>query len=42
MIQFNLKDIMATGVTGIAVSGGILNADNPTEEMHKYTQIMQE
>lgn len=42
ILETDLKDIMATGVTGIAVSGGILNADNPTEEMHKYTQIMQE
>ena len=42
ILETDFKDIMATGVTGIAVSGGILNADNPTEEMHKYTQIMQE
>ena len=27
---------MQTGVSGIAVSGGILNAENPVEEMQKF------
>lgn len=33
ILQPDIKDVMATGVSGIAVSGAILNAENPVEEM---------
>ena len=32
----DIKSILATGVSGIAVSGGILNAENPAEEMQRF------
>lgn len=31
----DIDDIMATGVSGIALSGSILNAENPVEEMRR-------
>lgn len=37
----DIANIMATGVTGIAVSGAILNADDPVAEMRHWTQILQ-
>lgn len=36
----DIDDIMQTGVTGIAVSGAILNAADPVEEMKKWTQML--
>lgn len=36
----DVDDIMQTGVTGIAVSGAILNATDPVEEMKKWTKIL--
>ena len=36
ILQPNIKDVMATGVSGIAVSGAILNAENPVEEMKRF------
>ena len=32
----DIADIMQTGVTGIAVSGAVLDAENPVEEMRKF------
>ncbi len=32
----DIPQIMQTGVTGIALSGAVLNADNPVEEMKKF------
>lgn len=36
----DIEDIMLTGVTGIAVSGAILNADDPVAEMRRWTRIV--
>ena len=36
ILQPDIKDIMATAVSGIAVSGAILNAENPVEEMKSF------
>ena len=36
ILQTDIKDVMATGVSGIAVSGAILNAENPVEEMKRF------
>lgn len=36
----DIDSIMQTGVTGIAVSGAILNAADPVEEMKKWTQML--
>ncbi|WP_308246811.1 thiamine phosphate synthase [uncultured Prevotella sp.] len=36
ILQPDIKDVMATGVSGIAVSGAILNAENPVEEMKHF------
>lgn len=36
----DIADVMHTGVTGIAVSGAILNADNPVEEMKRWTSAI--
>ena len=36
ILQPDIKDVMATGVSGIAVSGAILNAENPMEEMKRF------
>lgn len=35
----DIPDIMQTGVTGIALSGSILRADNPTEETRRIMNI---
>lgn len=35
----DIQDIMATGINGIALSGSILHAQNPTEEMRKILNI---
>jgi thiamine-phosphate pyrophosphorylase len=32
----DVPQIMQTGVTGIALSGAVLNADDPVEEMKKF------
>lgn len=32
----DIQPLMKTGIYGIAVSGSILNADNPTDEMNKW------
>lgn len=34
----DIPEIMQTGVTGIAVSGAVLNADNPVEEMKRMVK----
>ena len=36
----DIKSILATGVSGIAVSGGILNAENPAEEMQRFLKLV--
>lgn len=36
ILQPDIKDVMATGVSGIAVSGAILNAENPVKEMKSF------
>lgn len=36
ILDSDIKSILATGVSGIAVSGGILNAENPAEEMQRF------
>ena len=36
MLRQDIPAIMQTGVTGIAVSGAILNAENPVEEMRLF------
>lgn len=36
----DIKSILATGVSGIAVSGGILNAENPVEEMQRFLKLV--
>ena len=36
ILEEDIEAIMQTGVSGIAVSGGILNAENPVEEMQKF------
>lgn len=36
ILESDIKLILATGVSGIAVSGGILNAENPAEEMQRF------
>lgn len=36
ILQPDIKDVMATGVSGMAVSGAILNAENPVEEMKRF------
>lgn len=36
ILDTDIADIMATGVAGIAVSGGILNAENPVAEMQRF------
>lgn len=36
ILQPDIKDVMATGVSGIAVSGAILYAENPVEEMKRF------
>ncbi len=36
----DIPDIMQTGVTGIALSGSILRADNPTEETRRIVLLM--
>ena len=36
IVAADIHSIMHTGVTGIAVSGAILNADNPVEEMKLF------
>lgn len=35
----DIKDIMQTGVDGIALSGSVLNAENPVEEMKRIIKI---
>ena len=36
ILEEDIEAIMQTGVSGIAVSGGILNAENPVEKMQKF------
>ena len=36
ILEEDIPDIMRTGVTGIAVSGAILNAYDPVEEMRRF------
>ena len=36
ILESDIKSILATGVSGIAVSRGILNAENPAEDMQRF------
>ena len=38
----DIPDIMQTGVTGIALSGSILRADDPAKETHKIMEMIKE
>ena len=40
IFESDIKSILATGVSGIAVSGGILNAENPAEEMQRFLKLV--
>lgn len=40
ILESDVKSILATGVSGIAVSGGILNAENPAEEMQRFLKYL--
>lgn len=40
ILHQDIPAIMQTGVTGIAVSGAILNAENPVEEMRLFISAM--
>ena len=40
ILKSDIKSILATGVSGIAVSGGILNAENPVEEMQRFLKLV--
>lgn len=40
ILQPDIKDVMATGVSGIAVSGAVLNAENPAEEMKRFVDSL--
>lgn len=40
ILKSDIKSILATGVSGIAVSGGILNAENPAEEMQRFLKLV--
>lgn len=39
ILKTDIPAIMQTGVTGIAVSGGILNAENPVDEMKQFVSL---
>lgn len=41
ILQPDIKDVMATGISGIAVSGAVLNAENPAEEMKRFVDSLQ-
>jgi thiamine-phosphate pyrophosphorylase len=36
----DLTPILETGVSGIAISGSILRAENPVDEMRKYVDTI--
>ncbi|MGN1262532.1 MAG: thiamine phosphate synthase [Prevotella sp.] len=38
ILRDDVAAIMETGVSGIAVSGAVLDADNPTEEMRRFIE----
>lgn len=40
ILESDIKSILATGVSGIAVSGGILNTENPAEEMQRFLKLV--
>lgn len=40
ILESDIKSILATGVSGIAVSGGILNAENPAEEIQRFLKLV--
>lgn len=40
ILESDIKSILATGVSGIAVSGGVLNAENPAEEMQRFLKLV--
>lgn len=40
ILESDISSIMQTGVSGIAVSGGILNAENPVEEMRQFISLI--
>lgn len=37
----DIPDIMATGVTGIALSGTVLRADDPVKEMQRLLEVIE-
>lgn len=39
ILRGDIPDLLQTGVSGIAISGAVLNAENPEEEMKKLTNI---
>lgn len=39
IIRDDIPDVMATGVSGIALSGAVLDADNPVEEMRRIIEM---
>lgn len=39
ILRTDIPDLLKTGVSGIAVSGAVLNAENPEEEMRKLINI---
>lgn len=40
ILYTDLPDVMHTGVNGVAVSGAILNATNPVEEMKRFVEAV--
>ncbi len=40
ILPSDVHEIMDTGISGIAVSGAILNADDPIEEMEKFKELV--
>ena len=40
ILESDIKSILATGISGIAVSGAILNAENPSEEMQRFLKLV--
>ena len=39
IVRDDIPDVMATGVSGIALSGAVLDADNPVEEMRRIIEM---
>ena len=39
ILHDDISDLLGIGVSGIAISGAVLNAENPKEEMEKLIKI---